>query len=251
MLVIGLTGGIASGKSSVSKILAAHHIPIVDADLLAREVVAPGTPGLSQIIHEFGGEVLQPDGTLDRAKLGSIIFNDAAKRQKLNAIVHPAVRKAMVTSALRHWLRGEKICVMDVPLLIEAGLWRFMGKVVVVYCSREIQLQRLMKRDGSSRVDATSRLDSQLPLSDKLKFADQVLDNSGTLQDLEQQVERLIRRTNNEVGWTWRINWYMPPLGLLWGLLKLLWRNMKHSRSGRRRRRGGAPDESIELRPRM
>lgn len=132
--MIGLTGGIGSGKSTVSRILSQHQIPIVDADLLAREVVAPGTPAFTKIIHEFGGgEILQPDGTLDRAKLGAIIFNDAPKRKKLNAIVHPAVRRAMVWGAVRLWMRGEKVCVMDVPLLIEAGLWRFMGKVVVVY----------------------------------------------------------------------------------------------------------------------
>lgn len=131
--VVGLTGGIGSGKSSVSRLLAQQGLPIIDADVLAREVVAPGTPGLTKIIHEFGGDVLQPDGTLDRQKLGSIVFTDEAKRKKLNAIVHPAVRKAMAFKVAACWLRGERICVVDVPLLIEAGLWQLVGKVVVVY----------------------------------------------------------------------------------------------------------------------
>ncbi|KAG8903443.1 hypothetical protein FRB99_003265 [Tulasnella sp. 403] len=185
MLVVGLTGGIASGKSSVSGIIAAHHIPIVDADLISREVVAPGTPGLARIIKEFGPEVLQEDGTLDRMKLGQIIFNDDAKREQLNGILHPAIRRAMMLQVAKFWLKGEKICVVDVPLLIEAGLSRFMGRVVVVYW--EIQLQRLMKRDGSNREAAIARVNAQLPLADKLDYADHVIDNSGSTQDLEDQ----------------------------------------------------------------
>jgi dephospho-CoA kinase len=130
---VGLTGGIASGKSTVSKLLKAKHIPIVDADVLARQVVQPGTPALSKIVAYFGNSILLPDGSLDRKKLGNIIFNDEAKRRKLNSIVHPAVRRAMLLGVLEHWFRGEKYCVMDIPLLIEGGIWKWVGKVVVVY----------------------------------------------------------------------------------------------------------------------
>jgi dephospho-CoA kinase len=132
--VVGLTGGIATGKSTVSKLLSGvHHIPVVDADILAREAVAPGTSGLSRIVSLFGPSILLPDGTLDRKKLGSIIFNDEARRKQLNAIVHPAVRWRMLIAVLKYWLKGEKACVLDVPLLVEGGLWKWVGIVVVVY----------------------------------------------------------------------------------------------------------------------
>jgi dephospho-CoA kinase len=131
--VVGLTGGIASGKSTVSTLLKARNIPVVDADILAREVVLPGTPCLTEITKYFGPEVLLPDGSLDRKKLGSIIFNDDAKRIKLNSIIHPAVRWAMAKNVFSCWIRGEKFCILDVPLLIEGGIWKWMGKVVVVY----------------------------------------------------------------------------------------------------------------------
>ena len=131
--VIGLTGGIATGKSTVSSLLRAHHVPIVDADVLARKVVEPGTPALAAIVRAFGPDILLPDGTLDRPKLGRIVFADEGARRKLNGIVHPAVRREMFWSVLRHWWRGERMCVLDVPLLIEGGLWKWVGKVVVVY----------------------------------------------------------------------------------------------------------------------
>lgn len=131
--VVGLTGGIATGKSSVSNLLKAKHIPIIDADILARQVVEPGTSALSKIVSTFGEEILLPDGTLDRKKLGEIIFNDAPKRKQLNGIVHPAVRKAMFWSIVKFWLKGERLCILDVPLLYEGGLDRFVGRVAVVY----------------------------------------------------------------------------------------------------------------------
>jgi dephospho-CoA kinase len=131
--VVGLTGGIATGKSTVSSLVRAKKIPIVDADVLARQVVQPGTPALTKIVKYFGPSILLPDGSLDRKLLGSIIFNDEAKRKKLNSIIHPAVSYAILWNVLLHWLKGEKMCIVDVPLLIEGGLWKLMGKVVVVY----------------------------------------------------------------------------------------------------------------------
>lgn len=132
---MGLTGGIASGKSTVSHLLASQGIPIVDADLLARRVVEPGTSAHAQIVATFGNDVLLKDGSraIDRARLGEIIFNDDQQRKLLNGIVHPAVRREMVWDVARYWLTGHKICVVDVPLLIEAGLWKYCSKVVVVY----------------------------------------------------------------------------------------------------------------------
>lgn len=215
MLVVGLTGGIATGKSTVSALLKASGIPVVDADILAREAVAPGTRALSQITDFFGAEVIQPDGTLDRKKLGTIVFNDPIKLSKLNSIVHPAVRRAMLWNILKYWVRGQRICIVDVPLLIEGGLWKWMGRVVVVYCSAELQLQRLMARDNSTLVDASARLQAQLPISSKIPYADVVIDNSGTVSDLEDQVRLCVKRLERWAGWTWMISWLLPHLGLL------------------------------------
>jgi dephospho-CoA kinase len=133
VIVIGLTGGIATGKSTVSRQLAARKIPVIDADILARDVVRPGTRALSKIVSTFGPDILKEDGTLDRPKLGAIVFRDEEKRRKLNAIVHPAVRWAMILGVLKHWLRGERVCVLDVPLLIESKIYQWVGRVIVVY----------------------------------------------------------------------------------------------------------------------
>lgn len=138
MLVVGLTGGIATGKSTVSNLLKNKGIPIIDADILARQVVEPGTPALTRISEYFGPDVLLQDGSLDRKKLGSIIFNDEVKRKKLNSIVHPAVRKAMFLAVLKNWAQGKKYVILDVPLLIEGGLWKWVGKVVLVYWSANL-----------------------------------------------------------------------------------------------------------------
>ncbi|KAH7889186.1 dephospho-CoA kinase-domain-containing protein [Phlebopus sp. FC_14] len=233
MLVVGLTGGIATGKSTVSNLFKSYSTPIIDADVLARSAVAPGTHALSQIVSAFGPSVLLPDGTLDRKKLGSIVFNDETKRKTLNGIVHPAVTRSILWGVLKCWIRGEKMVVVDVPLLIEGGLWRWMAKVVVVYCSAEIQLQRLMARDGSSREDALARLTSQLPISEKVAYADIVIENSGSLQDLEEEVQGCVEKLRRAAGWSWRLSWLVPPYGLLTALWTLGWKSW--TRSGRRR----------------
>jgi len=200
---------------------------------------------------------LKEDGTLDRPKLGAIVFRDEEQRRKLNAIVHPAVRWAMIRGVLKYWLRGERICVLDVPLLIESKIHRWVGKVIVVYwfvpfdirvahdatidnfvtsSSAEIQLQRLMHRDGSTREAARSRLQAQLPIAEKLGYADIVLDNSGTQAELEVQVDELVRRLYLEAGWSWRVKWLAPPIGLLSALWTLIWRRVKRRHRSRRRK---------------
>ncbi|KAJ7031129.1 dephospho-CoA kinase-domain-containing protein [Mycena alexandri] len=234
MLVVGLTGGIATGKSSVSNLLKSKQIPVVDADILARQVVEPGTPALAKIVSFFGPEILQSDGTLDRKKLGSVIFNDEVKRRKLNSIVHPAVRRAMLWGVIKHWLRGSKYCILDVPLLIEGGLWKLVGQVVVVHCSAEVQLERLMERDNSSREDATSRLNSQLAIAEKVQYADRIVDNSGSVQDLEAHVNELVESLDRDVGWTWRLSWVFPPWGLLSGIWTLGWRMVSRPKTLKR-----------------
>ncbi|KAG9093037.1 hypothetical protein FRC06_011706 [Ceratobasidium sp. 370] len=243
-------------------------LPIVDADLIAREVVEPGTPGHAAICSTFGPAVLKEGSQdIDRKKLGEIIFNDEQKRKQLNAIVHPAVRKAMFWSIVRHWISGQRVCIVDVPLLIETGMWKQVGKVVVVYVyvvpcapllpvpldehsdkfrSKELQMQRLMRRDSSDRAAAQSRVSSQLPLASKLEYADIVIDNSGTLSDTERQVSSLVQRLEKETGWTWLVSWLIPPVGLLLGGWCLVWRAIKRGR--RTKRRPAVPREgAIEL----
>ncbi|KIO07319.1 hypothetical protein M404DRAFT_136875, partial [Pisolithus tinctorius Marx 270] len=221
-IFIGLTGGIATGKSTVSALLRTSSIPIIDADILAREVVAPGTRALSKIAAYFGPDIILPDGSLDRKKFGSIVFNDETKRRKLNSIVHPAVTWAIMWNILGCWIRGGRMCVVDVPLLIEGGLWKWMGCIIVVYCSPETQLQRLMARDKSTYPEASARLTSQQPISSKIAYADIVIDNSGSCAELEEQVRLFLKRLERTVGRTWVVSWLLPPFGLLsaaWTLL--------------------------------
>ncbi|KAK7043022.1 Dephospho-CoA kinase cab5 [Paramarasmius palmivorus] len=225
--MLGLTGGIATGKSTVSSLLQTkHHIPLIDADILARKVVEPGTPALKRIVSAFGSDILLPDGTLDRKKLGSIIFNDEKKRKTLNGIVHPAVRWAMFKEVVKCWLGGEKMCVLDIPLLVESKLWRWVWGVVLVYCPRETQLRRLMARDNSSEEEASSRLNSQLPIDDKLGYADEVIDNSGSREELETKVDALVIKLEKQAGLTWKLGWLFPPWGVVSAVCVLAYRNL-------------------------
>ncbi|PPR02732.1 hypothetical protein CVT26_009443 [Gymnopilus dilepis] len=238
MLVVGLTGGIATGKSTVSALLSQrHHIPIIDADLIARDVVSPSssTRCLQKLVRAFGDDILLPDGSLDRAKLGEIIFKDEGKRKTLNGIVHPAVRWEMFKRVVGYWMRGEKMVVLDVPLLIEGGVWRWVG-------SEEIQLTRLLTRDPTlPPSSARHRLTSQLPIAQKVPYADIVLDNSGSRSELEEQVDLMVQRLEREAGrWWWRVSWVLPPVGVLSALGVVVWRWVRWVwREGRRRRREG------------
>ncbi|KAI9188962.1 Dephospho-CoA kinase cab5 [Blastocladiella emersonii ATCC 22665] len=220
MKIIGLTGGIATGKSSVSRHLRSLGLPVIDCDALAREVVEPGTPALRSIAATFGPDVINPSsGCLDRAKLGAIIFADAAKRRQLNAITHPAIRRAILARVIECWLRGEHIVIIDAPLLIESGLHKFMSEVVVVYCPDDIQLKRLMLRDGLDEAAARARMAAQAPMSAKLSLATRVLDNSGSLEELFRQVDELVPRLYPAFlrVWAWRL---LPPAAVL-GLVYL------------------------------
>jgi len=224
MLVVGLTGGIASGKSTVSNLLRSSDLPLIDLDIIARQAVEPGSKALSRIQLEFGNSVIKSDGTLDREALGHIIFNNAQQRKKLNSIVHPAVRRLMARELVRLWLNGASVCIVDAPLLIEAGLWRYAGKIILVYCSEQLQMQRLKSRNNLSPEDAAARIRSQAPLSSKLTYADFVVDNSGSLSDLQAQVDGVIGKLKKEAGWSWQLSWWFPPLGIFRGILLILWR---------------------------
>jgi len=192
-MIIGLTGSIASGKSTVSNMLKEYGFPIVDADLVARQVVEPGSETLEKIAEAFGREILTENGELDRKKLGAIIFNNEEKRQLLNSIIHPAIRKEMLRQRDEHLANGEKTVIMDIPLLFESKLQHFVDKILVVTVSEEVQLQRLMERNQLTEEEAKARIQSQLPLSVKEKGADAVINNNGTLEETRIQLEQILK----------------------------------------------------------
>jgi dephospho-CoA kinase len=191
VITVGLTGGIGSGKSEVSRLLAARGAVVIDADLLAREVVAPGTPGLERITAEFGPEVLQPDGSLDRAALGTRVFSDPEALARLNAIVHPLVGERTAQLLQQARASGADVVVHDVPLLVENGLAEMYDAVVVVAASPQTQLDRLVRLRGMSEQEAQQRIDAQAPLEAKLAAATHVLRNDGPLDELAPQVDQL------------------------------------------------------------
>lgn len=186
MLKVGLTGGIGSGKSEVSTRLARCGAVVIDADKIAREVVEPGTDGLREIVEAFGEAVLHPDGTLNREKLGSIVFADADRLKVLNGIVHPKVGAR--ADELRSSAPEDAIVVYDVPLLAENDLAPLYDVVIVVDAADEVRLERLTERRGMSVSDAEARIAAQATREDRLKIADIVIDNEGPLDDLDAQV---------------------------------------------------------------
>jgi dephospho-CoA kinase len=186
--VVGLTGGIASGKSTVGRAFAALGVPVVDADQLAREVVAPGTDGLAEIVRTFGPGVLLADGSLDRKALGAIVFNDAALRQKLNAITHPRIALASAERMKALAALGTPYLLYEAALIVENGAYKTMYGLVVVKADEATQLARLMQRDQLSEGEARARIASQAPLAQKLAVADYVIDNSHSLDALRERV---------------------------------------------------------------
>jgi len=185
VLRVGLTGGIGAGKSEVSRRLAAYGAVVIDADQIAREVVEPGTEGLAEVVAAFGPEVLTPDGALDRARLGDIVFADPELRGKLNAIVHPRVAARM--AELERGASGS-IIVHDVPLIAENGRAGAYDVVVVVDAPPKVQAERLVRRRGMTREQARARMAAQASREQRLAIADIVIDNSGSLAELDRQV---------------------------------------------------------------
>jgi len=189
VLRVGLTGGIGAGKSEVSRRLASYGAVVIDADAVAREVVAPGTPGLAEVVQAFGPQVLRSDGTLDRDRLGELVFADESLRMKLNTIIHPRVGERM--AELERQAGGAQVIVHDVPLLAENHLAGSFDEVVVVDVPPRIQAERLARARGMSREQAEARMRAQASREERLAIATIVVDNSGSLAELDREVGEL------------------------------------------------------------
>lgn len=188
---VGLTGGIASGKSTVSAILVELGAVLIDADALAREVVAKGTPGLDAVVAEFGPDLLTPEGDLDRPAMGALVFNDTDARKRLEAIVHPLVFERIVE--LEANAPQDAVVVHDIPLLAESGRADTFDAVLVVHAPAELQIARMMGDRGMTREDAEARIASQATSEERLAVATHVIDNTGSLDELRSRVEAIYR----------------------------------------------------------
>jgi len=190
--LVGLTGGIASGKSTVAKILQSLGAAIVNADDLAREVVEPGHEAWKEIVASFGADILQSDQTLDRQKLRTLIFNQPEARKRLESIIHPRVRALAEERIRQYAAAGYPVVIYEVPLLFEGNLQEWLRPVILVACDVETQTARLQNRDHLTAADAEKHIAAQMSLKDKRRLADYVIENNGSLEDLERQTRQIL-----------------------------------------------------------
>ncbi|CAB3401365.1 unnamed protein product [Caenorhabditis bovis] len=226
MLVVGLSGGVATGKSTVSNVFRSHGVPIIDADLVARQVVVPGTSTYKKLRQTFGDEFFDDDhgGILRREKLGKLVFNDPEKRKKLNNITHPAIRWEMFKQFLYFLMTGTRYIVFDTPLLFEAGYDKWIGTTIVVWCDRDKEIERMMLRDKLSREDAESRINAQMDIEVKKKKATILIDNNGNIDELRDKTKAIIADLDK----SWQPYAYRILIGIIIGvvpyiLLKHFW----------------------------
>ena len=199
MKIVGLTGGISSGKSTVSSYLKQLKIPVIDADEVARKVVEPNSQGAIEIRKTFGSDVFEEDGSLNRQRLGALIFSNAENRQKLDDLLQPLIKIMILDEIEEHRQKGENMIVLDLPLLFEKQYEELCEEIIVVYIPKELQLERLMKRNQYTKQEALSRIDSQLSIEEKRKRATVLFDNQGTIQQLYHQVEQWLVETKNDI----------------------------------------------------
>lgn len=194
-MIIGLTGGIACGKSTVANILRQKGIPVIDADSVSREITKKGEPAWVEIKKEFGKEIIGPDGEILRKKLAQIVFDDPQKLAKLNQITHPRIKQRILEILEEMQLKeSPEIIVIEVPLLFESGMENMVDEIWVVRTPEEVAIERLLKRDNLNKEEALKRLKAQLPLEEKTSRADQIINNSGSLEDLERQVDEILKK---------------------------------------------------------
>ena len=199
-LLVGLTGGMGSGKSLAASYFKALGAQMINADRISRELVAPGKPAWKEIIEEFGSNVLNPDQTLNRKQIAAIVFNDESKRKKLEDIIHPRVIVEERRLYEKYRQKNSRVlAVIDAALLIESGNYKNVDKVVVVQCGKEEQIRRVMERDGTARSEVENRLHSQMPLEEKVVFGDYILRNDDTRESLKSQVGELYRNLRDQV----------------------------------------------------
>ncbi|KAL9266397.1 Dephospho-CoA kinase-like protein [Drosera capensis] len=201
MRLVGLTGGIASGKSTVSNLFKANGIPVVDADLVARDVLKKGTGGWKKVIGAFGEDILLPSGEVDRPKLGQIVFSDPAKRQLLNRLLASYISSGIFHDVLKLWLKGYEVIVLDIPLLFEAKMDRWTKPIIVVWVNQETQLQRLKARDKIPEEEAKNKINAQMPLDLKHDKAGIMIDNNGSLDDLNVQFQKVLLVVTRPLSW--------------------------------------------------
>jgi dephospho-CoA kinase len=191
--LFGLTGGIASGKSTVAARLGQVGVPVIDADQVAREVVAPGSGGLRAVVEAFGPSVLLPDGSLDRKALAAIVFTDDARRRQLNAITHPRIAALTMERSANLAAQGEPLACYEAALLVENGAAASFRPLVVVACAEETQVARAMQRDGATREEVLGRIAAQMPMAQKVAVADFVVDTNGTLKETIERTDDVLR----------------------------------------------------------
>lgn len=194
MLIVGLTGGIASGKSTISSYYQSLNIQVIDADKESRLAVEKGEPAYVEIVAHFGKDILQEDGTLNRQKLGEIIFSNEDERNVLNSIVHPDVRRRMDEKQRLAFEAGEKVVILDIPLLFENKLNQTVDRTILVYVDEDVQIARLMKRNNLSHKQAVNRINAQMPLKKKVNLADEVINNNGSIEDSLQQAKGILEK---------------------------------------------------------
>jgi dephospho-CoA kinase len=198
--LFGLTGGIASGKSNVAARFRAHGLPVIDADELAREVVARGSEGLAAVVAAFGSSILEPSGGLDRKALAAVVFADDARRRKLNSILHPLISRRTMERSADLASQGEPLACYEAALLVENGIADAFRPLVVVACPEEDQIARVQSRDGSTRDEALARVRAQKPLAEKVRLADFVIDTTGTLESAQERADEVLVEVCKRVG---------------------------------------------------
>ncbi|XP_020099956.1 dephospho-CoA kinase [Ananas comosus] len=201
MRLVGLTGGIASGKSTISNLFKSNGVPVVDADIVARDVVKKGSGGWKKVVKAFGNDILLENGEIDRARLGQIVFSDPEKRQLLNRILAPYISSGIFWEIAKLWFKGAKVIVLDIPLLFEAKMDRWTAPTIVVWVDPETQINRLMVRDTISEEQARNRINAQTPLEWKKTKADIVINNSGTVDETKLQFEKVLTQISRPLSW--------------------------------------------------
>lgn len=237
MLILGLTGGIASGKSTASKYIATKHkIPIIDADAIAREIVEPGKPAYNAIVRHFESpehptSILLPDGQLNRKELGRRVFDNKKELAYLNSVTHPAVRKLIMCRVLKYYFMGYRMCILDVPLLFESNLDLFCGLTISIICNSDLQFRRLMERNNElTTEDAKNRINSQMSTDKKIERSDYVIENNTDITEFYQKIDMAIDKVRPTI---WRTLFELIPFfGFVSGLcivLRKYWENRSYT----------------------